>query len=70
MLWPVALSAAEVPTSDPRRRVARCTNKDCTWLFLYSGKQGRIWCDSAICGNRYRGKRHYRQFAKPSRISI
>lgn len=68
MLWPVALSAAEVLTADPRLPVRQCAHRDCTWLFLHGSTHRRIWCDSQICGNRDRGKRYYKQSGKPSRI--
>lgn len=69
MLWPVALSAAEILTADPRLPVRQCAHRDCTWLFLHRSTHRRFWCDSQICGNRDRGKRYYKDFGKPSRIT-
>ncbi|HUE77969.1 MAG TPA: ABATE domain-containing protein, partial [Longimicrobiales bacterium] len=34
VLWPVALSAAELLTSEERARVKECAGETCDWLFL------------------------------------
>jgi predicted RNA-binding Zn ribbon-like protein len=57
---PVALSAADLLTSDQLNRVKECTNQSCTWLFLdVSKNRSRRWCDMRDCGNRAKARRHY-----------
>jgi len=58
VLWPVALSAAELLVSPQRARVKACAG--CGWLFLDVSRPGtRRWCDMALCGNRAKVQRHY-----------
>ena len=58
VLWPVALSAAELLASPQRARVKACAG--CGWLFLDVSRPGtRRWCDMAVCGNRAKVQRHY-----------
>ena len=58
VLWPVALSAAELLVSPQRARVKACAG--CGWLFLDVSRPGtRRWCDMAVCGNRAKVQRHY-----------
>ncbi|HZM11460.1 MAG TPA: ABATE domain-containing protein [Candidatus Limnocylindrales bacterium] len=60
MLWPIALSAAELLTSDRLRAVRECAADDCAWLFLdESRNHSRRWCDMTVCGNRQKARRHY-----------
>ncbi len=60
MLWPVALSAAQLLTSDARSIVRECAATDCGWLFLDTTRNGsRRWCDMRVCGNRAKARRHY-----------
>ena len=60
MLWPIALSAAELLTSDRLRLVRQCAADDCAWLFLdESRNRSRRWCDMSVCGNRQKARRHY-----------
>jgi predicted RNA-binding Zn ribbon-like protein len=57
-LWLLALSAAELMTSDEMERVRACGNLECRWLFLDSSKNHtRRWCDMKICGNRMKARR-------------
>ncbi len=52
MLWPIALSAADLFASDRVRRIGRCPASTCGWLFLDTSRSGRRhWCDMAVCGN-------------------
>ncbi|MDF1613286.1 CGNR zinc finger domain-containing protein [Stygiobacter electus] len=52
ILWNVALSAAELLTSERLFRLKRCAGEDCGWLFLDMSKnQSRQWCDMKDCGN-------------------
>ncbi|HEY4932597.1 MAG TPA: ABATE domain-containing protein [Terriglobales bacterium] len=61
MLWPIALSAAELLTSDSLPLVRQCAADDCAWLFLdESRNRSRRWCDMSVCGNRQKARRHYR----------
>ena len=61
MLWPIALSAAELLSSDGLSSVRECAADDCAWLFLdESRNRSRRWCDMSVCGNRQKARRHYR----------
>ena len=60
MLWPIALSAAELLNSDRLPLVRQCAADDCAWLFLdESRNRSRRWCDMSVCGNRQKARRHY-----------
>lgn len=53
ILWPVALSAAELLTSDRLAMVHKCAADDCGIIFLDTSRSHRRrWCDMQICGNR------------------
>jgi predicted RNA-binding Zn ribbon-like protein len=55
MMW----SAADLLTRADRR-VRRCANEACLWLFIDESKAGtRRWCDMSSCGNRAKSRRHY-----------
>ena len=59
-LAPVLWSAADLLTHANRRRVRRCANDACLWLFVDESKAGtRRWCDMSSCGNRAKSRRHY-----------
>jgi len=65
MLWPIALSAAELLTSDRLHSVRACAADDCAWLFLdESRNHSRRWCDMTVCGNRQKARRHYHRVQK------
>jgi len=56
VLW----SAADLLTHADRRRVRRCANDACLWLFVDESKaETRRWCDMSSCGNRAKSRRHY-----------
>jgi len=58
ILWPVALTAADLLTSGDRDRVKECANDSCRWLFLDKSKnRSRKWCDMKECGNRAKARR-------------
>lgn len=58
LLWPIALSAAELLTSEDRVRVKECAAENCNWLFLdMSRNRSRRWCDMRVCGNRAKARR-------------
>jgi predicted RNA-binding Zn ribbon-like protein len=60
LLAPVLWSAADLLTHASDRRVRRCANDECLWLFMDHSKGGtRRWCDMNSCGNRAKAKRHY-----------
>ena len=62
IIWPVALSGAELLISGPLDRIRQCAGENCGWLFLDTSKnRSRQWCDMKDCGNlakvrRYREK--------------
>jgi predicted RNA-binding Zn ribbon-like protein len=63
LLAPVVWSAADLLTGDAHRRVRRCRNASCLWLFIDQSKSGtRRWCDMTSCGNRAKAQRHYRRW--------
>jgi predicted RNA-binding Zn ribbon-like protein len=52
MLWPVALSAAELLTEDDLSRLRECGGDECHWLFEDTSRNGRRqWCTMEDCGN-------------------
>jgi predicted RNA-binding Zn ribbon-like protein len=60
LLAPVLWSAADLLTGADRRRLRRCANDACLWLFVDESKAGtRRWCDMSSCGNRAKSRRHY-----------
>ena len=60
LLAPVLWSAADLLTHAEHRRVRRCANDLCLWLFVDESKAGsRRWCDMSSCGNRAKSRRHY-----------
>lgn len=60
LLAPVLWSAADLLAGGAHRRLRRCANRKCLWLFLDASKSGtRRWCDMASCGNRAKAQRHY-----------
>ncbi|HEY7349113.1 MAG TPA: CGNR zinc finger domain-containing protein [Ktedonobacterales bacterium] len=62
MLWPVALSAAELLLSPDLKQVRECSSPDCGWLFLDTSKNHtRRWCTMESCGNRDKARRHYQR---------
>jgi predicted RNA-binding Zn ribbon-like protein len=66
LIWPIALSAAELLVSEERKRVGQCADdRGCGWLFLDSSKnRTRRWCDINDCGNRAKQRRHYERTRK------
>jgi predicted RNA-binding Zn ribbon-like protein len=47
------------------RRLGRCADDACGWVFLDTSRGGRRqWCSSADCGNRHRVRRHQRSRAE------
>ena len=65
LLWPVAVSAAELLVSEERVRVKECATDNCNWLFLDASKnRSRRWCEMKECGNREKARRHYAKHRK------
>ncbi len=65
IIWPIALSAAQLLTSDQMRAVRECAADDCAWLFLdESRNRSRRWCDMKVCGNRQKARRYYQRAQK------
>jgi predicted RNA-binding Zn ribbon-like protein len=59
-LWPIAVSAAVLASSDEAVRVKECATDNCNWLFLDASKnRSRRWCEMKECGNRAKARRHY-----------
>jgi predicted RNA-binding Zn ribbon-like protein len=57
-LWLLALSAADLLTSDALSTLRACDNLECRWLFLDTSKNHtKRWCDMKICGNRMKARR-------------
>lgn len=60
LLAPVLWSAGDLLLRLGQRRVRRCANPECLWLFLDESRMGtRRWCDMTSCGNRAKARRHY-----------
>jgi predicted RNA-binding Zn ribbon-like protein len=63
MLWPVALSAAELLAGQGGAPVKLCgmwEASGCGWLFVDESRNGsRRWCSMKDCGNRAKARRHY-----------
>src|SRR6266849_4425044 len=68
MLWPVALSAAELLAGDHAAPVKLCgmwEASGCSWLFVDESRNGsRRWCSMKDCGNRAKARRHYQRVKK------
>ncbi len=62
ILWPIAMSAAELLTSANLAKVRECEAGDCYWLFLDNSRNhSRRWCTMSACGNREKARRHYQR---------
>ena len=62
IVWPIALSAADLLTSEKLLGVRECGADDCAWLFLdESRNHSRRWCDMKVCGNRQKARLHYQR---------
>ncbi len=57
-LWPLAVSASELATSERIERVKECAADNCNWLFYDASRnRSRRWCDMRDCGNRAKVRR-------------
>ncbi len=62
MLWPIALSAADVLFSPELKEIKQCGGPGCGWLFLDTSKNhSRRWCTMEGCGNRAKARSHYQR---------
>lgn len=58
VLWPVALSAAELLSSGAVANLGQCQGDGCGWMFLDTSRnRQRRWCDMKDCGNRAKVQR-------------
>jgi predicted RNA-binding Zn ribbon-like protein len=63
-LWPVAHSAMDLLLEADLSRIGECESDTCGFLYLDTTKnRSRRWCDTRICGNRARVRRHRRRVA-------
>lgn len=57
----ILLGAADLVITGEYRRVHRCEDDSCGWLFVdRSHAAKRRWCSMQDCGNRAKARRHYR----------
>ena len=69
VVWPVALSAAELLTSEDLRMIRQCGGDACGWMFLDTSRNhSRQWCNMRECGNRAKARR-FRERARQVRLS-
>jgi predicted RNA-binding Zn ribbon-like protein len=62
ILHPLVRSAADLLVSAERKRVKKCGDPACGWLFLdISRNRSRRWCDMRDCGNRAKASRFYKK---------
>ena len=62
VLWPLALSAAELLASGDLSRLRQCGGEECGWLFLDTSRnRSRQWCDMKDCGNLAKVRRFRRR---------
>lgn len=62
------LLVATLTLAAERARLRRCGNPGCRWIFVdRSRKANRIWCETAVCGNRMRVGRHRLRALHPAR---
>ncbi|MCL4487730.1 MAG: ABATE domain-containing protein [Chloroflexi bacterium] len=58
MLWPIAISAGDLLTSQTLTHVHECSGTRCDWLFLDTSRNHmRRWCSMSECGNRAKARR-------------
>jgi len=62
ILNPLIRSAADLLVSDGLKRVKKCGDPACGWLFLDTSRnKSRRWCDMRDCGNRAKASRFYKK---------
>lgn len=62
ILNPIIRSAADLLVSGDLKRVKKCADYACGWLFLDNSRnKSRRWCDMKDCGNRAKASRFYKR---------
>lgn len=62
ILNPLIQSAADLLVSEELKRVKKCGDPACGWLFLDTSRnKSRRWCNMSDCGNRAKAKRFYKK---------
>ena len=62
ILNPVIRSTADCLISEEWRKIKKCADPTCGWLFLdVSRNHSRRWCDMRDCGNRAKASRFYKK---------
>ncbi len=62
LLVPIVRSAVDLLVSDQSKRIKRCADSGCNWLFLDTSRnRSRRWCDMTDCGNREKASRFYKR---------
>ncbi|MGD2095980.1 MAG: CGNR zinc finger domain-containing protein [Desulfobacterales bacterium] len=62
ILNPIIRSATDVLISEEWRRIKKCADPTCGWIFLdVSRNHSRRWCDMRDCGNRAKASRFYKK---------
>lgn len=62
ILNPLVRSAVDLLVSKAVKRVKRCGDPACGWLFLDTSRNNsRRWCDMRDCGNRAKANRFYKK---------
>jgi predicted RNA-binding Zn ribbon-like protein len=65
VLWPLALSGAELLSSGDLSRLRQCGGEECGWLFLDTSRnRSRQWCEMSDCGNLAKVRRFRRRQAE------
>lgn len=60
LLYPCALSAAQLVAGPWASRLRVCNRPECQWLFMDNTKnRSRKWCDMTTCGNVVKARRSY-----------
>ena len=62
ILGPLIRSAADLLISKELKRVKKCGDPACGWLFLDTSRnRSRRWCNMSACGNRAKASRFYKK---------
>ena len=62
ILTPILVACIELLTSKDVRRIKKCADGNCSWLFFDRSRNlSRRWCDMKDCGNRSKVKRFYKR---------
>ncbi|GHC84229.1 hypothetical protein GCM10007079_26020 [Nocardiopsis terrae] len=62
----LALDWATLVMTGQARRLKRCAEHSCLWVFWDGSKnQSRRWCSMKVCGNRTKSRRHNERSRRP-----